>query len=78
MSVCMHLLFFFKLTTTTIKQRKVFNHAIIFNTGTVNEWDTVSLGSVSSADAMGSPIWCMDVDYTLERLAVGTDNGKVL
>ena len=45
--------------------------------GTLNEWDTVSLCCTSYVDALGSPIWCLDSDAAMERLAVGTDDGKV-
>lgn len=50
----------------------------ILSTGTINEWDQHGLGCIGSVEAMGSPIWCIGADHAHQRLAAGTDNGKVL
>ena len=51
---------------------------IIITVGFVIEWDPINLCSINTADALGSPIWSFDADCTLDRLAAGTDDGKVL
>ena len=46
--------------------------------GSVSEWGLLSLQLVRSAEALGSPILCLDKDSTHTRLAAGAEDGKVV
>lgn len=48
-----------------------------YTSGQIHEWNFNTFQPLNTVDALGSAVWCMEIDKPETTLAVGCDDGKV-
>ncbi len=46
--------------------------------GLLEEWDLIRLSPSQSIQSSGGPIWCLEVSFSHQYIAIGCENGQVI